>query len=238
VAISYVKFCPRCQTTMSVESPVCAKCGHQFRTQFDPPVSEKTISMTVAVPASQTNSVSGSARNGRHQISTGRSEVLPRPRLRPRRLLILLVTITAAAVLYGGWQLSHGRDRVEPVSKPKQQTTFSSYEVVFKGASQGQPEPLALHDPQDLRRWQMTSRTATSNDPNSTDDPVHVHLYLSGQIALILSGTHARVLQEGDQWQRVEISDGPHQGLIGYVERADIQRVDVSSSPPSSTIQK
>jgi hypothetical protein len=224
LSVSYVKFCPRCQATTSVETPVCAKCGHQFRTQFDPPVSEKTIAMTAATPSGVTPQASRSQRNGYAHKATGRSAAFRRPRLRPRRLLILVGTILAVAALYGGYQLAHGRDLVAPGDSVIVRPVFQPYEVVFKDAPQGQPSPLAPHDPRDLLRWQMTAKPSTPNNANSTDDPARVHLYLSGQIALISSGTQARVLQDQGEWPHVQILSGRHQGLTGYINRSDINR--------------
>ena len=224
MSVSYVKFCPRCQTTTSVETPVCAKCGHQFRTQFDPPVSEKTIAMTSATPLPAAPQASRPQRNGYAQAPSGRPTAPRRPRLRPRRLLMLLGAILAVTALYSGYHLAHGRDQVAPGDSAMPQPAFQPYEVVFKDAPQNQPAPLAPHDPRDLLRWQITAKAATRNNADSTDDPARVHLYLSGQIALISSGTQARVLQDQGEWPRVQILSGRHQGLTGYINRSDVNR--------------
>lgn len=34
------KKCPKCQTVAAIDAPVCAACGHQFRTQFTQPVGQ------------------------------------------------------------------------------------------------------------------------------------------------------------------------------------------------------
>jgi len=34
------KKCPKCQTVAAITAPVCAACGHQFRTQFTQPVNQ------------------------------------------------------------------------------------------------------------------------------------------------------------------------------------------------------
>lgn len=43
-----VKFCPRCKFAASLPEKVCARCGHQFRTQFAPPAEPTQMIQAVA----------------------------------------------------------------------------------------------------------------------------------------------------------------------------------------------
>src|SRR5262245_55285449 len=33
---TYVKLCPNCKTTATLQAPCCHRCGHAYRTKFDP----------------------------------------------------------------------------------------------------------------------------------------------------------------------------------------------------------
>jgi len=37
------KVCPRCQTATDIQTAVCFRCGHQFRTQFTPPIDQTQV---------------------------------------------------------------------------------------------------------------------------------------------------------------------------------------------------
>ncbi len=237
MSVSYVKFCPRCQTTTSVETQTCVKCGHQFRTHFQPPVSEKTIAMTAAALSQADTPPAEAFPRERHSLNgNGHRPAPARRRLRPRLLLVCLVAILAAGALFGGLRLSHGRDRVAARKAPPEKTVareqMPSQEVVIQGDAQGRPAALATQSPNDLERWQATASAATSDSPQASDNPAHVRLYLSGQIALLPPGTHVRALQGQGAIRRVQILDGPHQGATGYISSADIaQPTDLSLIP-------
>jgi hypothetical protein len=40
------KLCPQCQTPTALQTPVCLRCGHQFRTRFAPPIHQTQVIST------------------------------------------------------------------------------------------------------------------------------------------------------------------------------------------------
>lgn len=225
MSVSYVKFCPRCQTTTAVGTQVCVKCGHQFRTHFQPPVSERTIAMTSALHQRKSDDAEGGPQE-REQPQTSESlQAPPQPRFRPRLLLICLVTALAIGALFGGFRLSQGHNHVASVANISEKNPGSASaataDMIIRGDSSGRPAALAAQSPLDLQRWQETA-AKTSENPQASDSPAHVHLYLSGRIALISPGTTVRVLSGDGALRRVQILDGLHQGAVGYINSTDV----------------
>lgn len=219
MGVSYVKFCPQCQTTNNVETQACVKCGHKFRSQFQVPVSEKTVALSdVDLPPM-----------GHEPGDMPRTPTItPRRRPRPLRrlaLVILGITLIGTAVRFGGHAAMTKTAAPPPSPAPAASASFQPYEVVFKGDTQGYPAPLATQSPNDLQRYQPSGA-----DENS------VRLYNAGRIMLVYPGTTARVLQEGKDWQRVVLLDGSHRGENGYVHPQFVQRPGTAALPSTNLL--
>jgi hypothetical protein len=231
VGISYVKFCPQCKTTTAVETQVCIKCGHQFRTHFQVPESERTVAMTSADLPEGALSAAGT------QAGFQPFPELPRPPRRrfPFRLLGFVTALALLGVLIASalahWSL--GADHPRPLNSGMppmaamvaQAAGSGSYEVIFTAGAQGLPAALAPHSPQDLHDYKPAG-----------DDPDSVHLYQSGRIMLVYPGTQARVVQEGDGWRRVVLLDGSHKGETGYVARDVVARASEIPTVPEDIL--
>lgn len=222
MGVSYVKFCPRCQTTTAVDSALCPNCGYQFRTHFQPPASEKTIAMT-SVPEGERPPL------GPSPLQETLSD--RRPILRPRLVLLGAIVLALFGLIYGA--LTRHSQQNAPVSR----AAFQPYEVVIKSDSQGHPAPVATEAVADLQQWQATQPPQTnSDDPAVGDDPARVHLYFSKRIVLIPPGTSGRVLLEQGPWRRVQILDGLYRGTTGFISQDLVSRSS-DLSPKAATAQ-
>lgn len=220
MSVSYVKFCPQCQTTNNMDAAACVKCGHKFRTHFDPPVSEKTVAMTGGVLP---------------QFPDGADAHIPAPpapiplrrRARPgRRMALTVVCLALAAALRFGGHVARSGDQapvrrpVPPASAP----SFRPYDVAFRSDAQGLPAPLATQSPDDLGRYKADGA-----------DTASVGLYRAGRIVLVYPGTVARVVEEGANWRRVTLQSGSHRGASGYVASAAVLR-PADASPDAGSL--
>lgn len=227
MSVTYVKFCPTCQTSTALDTAICAHCGHQYRSHLVAPVSEKTIAMTAeSVPPN---------------IQANVPPVLSasKPRVRVPRPLLLLIAGFALLVVTTGLLIHHTvssrvpvKDGVSLMSVPDR----PPYDAVFRSLP-GQPMiPVATRKAADLQRWlqlQRQAEIASSKSGEQSDYPETVHLYFSGRILLIASGTHARVLAEDGEWRQVRILGGLHQGTTVYAPGQSLARpgMAVSGSP-------
>lgn len=213
MSVTYVKFCPHCETTNGVDAPACVKCGHKFRTQFQPPVSERTIAMTGDVlPQLEPDSD---------------SPPMPAPvrsRRRPRFLGKAIILGLCAVVAFGAMRFgSHVARSVTPNAGTA--SPSPSYSVVFRGDAQGYPVPLATQSADDLRLYK----------PDGADS-VSVGLYHAGRIVLVYPGTSAKVTQEGTDWHRVTLLSGARQGMSGFVNVASVQKLPDPNQDPGNVL--
>ena len=216
MSVTYVKFCPHCQTTNGVDASACVKCGHKFRTQFQPPVSEKTVAMdSDSLP----------------QIAREPGPAMPPPSAparRPRRFvrklvgLALCVCLGLAALRFG----SHVARSVTVTPNVERPAPFQPYGVVFTSDAQGYPVPLATQSADDLQRYQPAGA-----------DPVSVGLYHAGRIVLVYPGTSGRVTEDGAGWRRVTLLSGAHQGASGFVAAASVQRPPDAPQNPGDALR-
>jgi len=231
VSVTYVKFCPVCQTSTALDTAVCAHCDHQYRSHLVAPISEKTIAMT--------------AENAPPSLPARVPSVPPasKPRVHvPRPLLVLVSGLALVAMLAGLFihRLVSSRLAVRDGASLMSVPDSPPYDAVFQSLP-GQPMvPVATRKAGDLQRWMHLQRqaeiaSATSGEPS--DYPETVHLYFSRRILLIASGTHARVLAEHGSWRRVRILGGLHRGTTGYAPSQSLLRVGLSASgSPKQTL--
>lgn len=217
VSVTYVKFCPTCQTSTALDTAICAHCGHQFRSHLVAPISEKTLSMNALdMPAGQ---------------QTGflpRPPAAPKSRI-PRPLLALVLGLALVSFLIGSLvhHTASTRRAVRDGASLMPAPGSPPYDAVFLPAPGQQMVPVATRRAGDLRRWLQLQRPVGAKDsgPNAKSDyPETVHLYLSRRILLIASGTPARVLAEGGAWRQVRILGGAHSGAIGFAPRQTVLR--------------
>lgn len=57
------KICPHCRQAAALETPVCGRCGHQYRTQFVPPIDQTQVVMPPE-PTQMVTPVPGPLRDG------------------------------------------------------------------------------------------------------------------------------------------------------------------------------
>lgn len=222
MGVSYVKFCPRCQTTTGVDVAICPNCGHRFRTHFQPPVSEKTVAMTSPfAPAGDYSQIPAE--------DAGRL-----PFRIPRIFLLALLLLTAAGITLG-IKARHAQQAApaRPIITP---SAFQPYSVVFKGGGPDRSQPVATHSLDDLIHWENARSPHSQNAASSEDSPARVHLYLSGRILLADAGTAARVIQEQGKWRKIEILDGPHRGATGYVSQDAVTQPGAFALTPSAPL--
>jgi len=231
VSVTYVKFCPTCQTSTALDTAICAHCGHQFRSHLVAPVSEKTISMTAAsVPASQ---------------QTGYQAMPPaqKPRVRVPRPLLALVGGLALVSLLIGALVQHTaapRQAVRDGASLMRVPDSPPYDAVFHPTPGQQMIPVATRRAGDLARWLQLQEQASAKPDGAgekSDYPETVHLYLSGRILLINPGTPARVLAEQGAWRQVRILGGAHGGATGYAPSQSLLRPGMAASgAPKQTL--
>lgn len=212
MSVSYVKFCPQCETTNSINAEACVKCGRKFHTQFQPPVSEKTVAMGI-------NSLPQSARASEPAMPPPVA-----PARRPRRfvrkfaLLALCAIVAFVALRFG----AHVAQSVKPGAAGP---AFQPYTVVFQSDTQGYPVPLATQSADDLLRYKPAGA-----------DSVSVGLYQAGRIVLVYPGTSAQVTEDGDGWRRVTLLDGQRKGLSGFVGGSSVQRTLNTAQNPAGAL--
>jgi hypothetical protein len=212
LGVSYVKFCPRCQTTTGVDSALCPNCGHQFRTHFQPPVSEKTIAMT---------SVSEADRRDRTETESDASD---RPLLRPRWILLIAIVLAILGLVYGVLTRHAHEADISEKRLPAPTQAFRPYLVTVTGTPGG-TAPVATRSVTDLQQWdESQARPDKTGTSTSEDTPTHVRLYTSGRILLLTTGTSARVLIEQGDWRRIQILSGPNTGKTGFISRNHVLR--------------
>ncbi len=231
MSVTYVKFCPTCQTSTALDTAICAHCGHQFRSHLVAPISEKTIAMTPrGTPAGFQASVPSAL-----GVSPGRVRV-------PRPLLLLVSSVALLGLLTE--TLVHHVVSHRPIVRDGAPLMFvpdrPPYDAVFHPVRGQQMIPVATRRTSDLQRWlelQQPPGTKNAASGAKSDYPETVHLYLSGRILLIASGTPARVLAERGAWRQVRILGGLHQGTTGYAPRESLLRPGVAlSDAPKQTL--
>jgi hypothetical protein len=221
LGVSYVKFCPRCQTTTGVDSALCPNCGHQFRTHFQPPISEKTIAMT---------SVSEADRQ--RNLDDLEADEADRPLFRPRLILLAAVVLAILGLVYGVLTRHAHEAGVsgEHLSAPTQ--AFRPYPVTVTGVTGG-AAPVATRSIADLKQWDASQTPPTkTGETTAEDSPLHVGLYTSRRILLVTAGTSARVLSEQGDWRRILILSGPNADKQGFISRDHLERTPAPSSQP------
>jgi len=231
VSVTYVKFCPICQTSTALDTAICAQCGHQYRSYLVAPISEKTIAMSAenAPPGTQPHAPP--------------APFASKPRVRVPRPLLLLVSGLALLVALGGLLIHHAvssrrvvRDGASLVSVPD----GPPYDAVFHSVPGQQMIPVATRTVSDLQRWlQLQQQADTKNAPSGdqSDYPETVHLYTSRRILLIEPNTPARVLAERGPWRQVRILGGLHQGTTGYAPGESLLRPGMAASgSPKQTL--
>jgi len=231
VSVTYVKFCPTCQTSTALDTAICAHCGHQFRSHLVAPVSEKTIAMTAPhAPAGP---------------QTGFPPVPPvsGPRVRvPRPLLALVSGLILVSLLIGVLvhHTASGRQAVRDGASLMAAPDSPPFDAVFHPAPGEQMIPVATRKAGDLQRWLQLQQQASARNLGAgekSDYPETVHLYLSGRILLIESGTPARVLAERGAWRQVRILGGAHGGATGFALRQALLRPGkTASGAPKQTL--
>lgn len=224
MSVTYVKFCPICQTSTALDTALCAHCGHQFRSRLVAPLSEKTLAMTAenALPGSHS------------PVSPALPAAKPRVRV-PRPLLALVSGLVLLSLLVG--MLVHhtvsSRRAVPDGASLMSVPDRPPYEAVFHSMP-GQPMiPVATRKPGDLQRWLKLQQQADKSSAKSgvqSDYPETVRLYFSGRILLIASGTPARVLAENGPWRQVRILGGRHDGATGFAPRQSLLRPGIAAS--------
>ncbi|MDQ2687140.1 MAG: hypothetical protein M3Y28_04660 [Armatimonadota bacterium] len=216
MSVTYVKFCPQCKTTNPVDAPACVKCGRKFHTQFQPPVSEKTVAMdSASLP----------------QIAREHGLAMPTPQpsapaRRPRRFVRKFIGLAVCAALaFAALHFGSHLARNAAVAPSVEHTTaFQPYTVVFQSDAQGYPVPLATKSADDLLRYKPAGA-----------DPASVGLYHAGRIVLVYPGTSAQVTEEGAGWRRVTLQSGSRKGLSGFVGGSAVQRtLDTARNPGSA----
>lgn len=232
VSISYVKFCPRCNTSTALETPVCVHCGHQFRSHLTAPVSEKTIAMTSLRPAADAGQTSYQAVQPRQAVRRR----LPRP-------LLALVAGTLLVGVLMGQAIDHLRHPERAEREGGSASTAVGgppYDIVFQSTPSQRMAPVATQTAADLGRWlELEGKSGAGSaggSPDQGDYPETVRLYLSGRILLIAAGTHGRVLQETGDYRQVKITDGLHQGATGYAPTASLHRPGHAGTGSSPTV--
>lgn len=215
MSVTYVKFCPQCKTTNRVDAPACVKCGRKFHTQFQPPVSEKTVAMN-------SDSLPQVAREPDPVMPTTVASAR-RPRRFARKLVgLALCAALAFAALHFGSHLARPAAVAPGVERP---TAFQPYDVIFQSDAQGYPVPLATQSADDLHRYKPAGA-----------DPASVGLYHAGRIVLVYPGTSAQVTEEGAGWRRVTLQSGPRKGISGFVGDSAIQRTLNTAQNPGSAL--
>ncbi len=218
VSVTYVKFCPTCQTSTALDTALCAHCGHQFRSHLVAPISEKTLAMTAE------NAPSGPPPHVSPALSASKPRLrVPRPLLALASGLILLSLVVGMLVHHTVSTRRAVRDGASLMSVPDS----PPYDAVFQSVP-GQPmTPVATRKPGDLQRWlklQQQAATASAKSGVQSDYPETVRLYFSGRILLIASGTPARVLAENGPWRQVRILGGRHDGATGFAPWRSLRR--------------
>ncbi len=221
MSVTYVKFCPICQTSTALDTAICAHCGHQYRSHLTAPVSEKTIAMTAEnAPSLPAASATASAAQKRVRV--------PRPLLLLASGLALLVLVSAMFIHHAVSSRRPVPDGASLISVPDS----PPYDAVFRSLP-GQPMvPVATRKAGDLQRWLQLQRQAdiaSAKTGRESDYPETVHLYFSGRILLIAPGTRARVLADHDTWRQVRILGGMHQGTTGYAPSQSVLRAGTAA---------